>query len=748
MTVSTELSHEEYVGNGVTTDFDFRFRIFESRHLIVVVADSDGNEKTLKNGTDYTIVGAGSYHGGKVVLNKPLAQGWKILLERDLPVVQETDLRNQGKFFAEVHEDAFDYLTMLIQKALGTFSLSLRKPTYLSNYYDAKDNRIANLAPPKLGTDAVNKDYVDNSIKDIDSKTLRVKDKPINALPNTEQRANKILAFDDNGQPITVLPESGSASDVLIELAKPTGVNLIDSGNLLIYKKIGKFGDGGIVEKNNHSIMDNDGYWYVYSGPLPYRYGDSHDDNWINVGLLNGYPVNSVENYGAIGDGRFDNSSSINLAIINNHKLKRETIFGGGIFAVSTPIYVQMGTHYSKHGTTIKGQGIEQTVIQSLTTELTDVITTPETGIIDRYNLVISDLSIKGYPNTNTTNAIRLKTACSRVKLSRVRMEYVNSGFYSEQNFWVNEIIDSQVSECNYGFRMGISGTTNRFDTLFVFGAISGAYVLRTIYSSVGSLAADDCIGDSIYDFRFCNLSVGSLGVESPSGVLPNNIINIDNSENVSIDNITCWLEKEYENDVNVIKTGTCRGAKINGILVSSISKLIFNGKLINGYAGEVSISNIVFNNVELISSGNGISLDKLKINTGLSSVSFEREYGKPLLSGGRIPHGVGFPTNIENRHINNIYTDSSSHPRYGILENDSENPAPDVGDVFLCNSPEKYGLIGYVCTQKGSAIYDSKFGFIPVITNTKPTNPTMKGIQYFDEDENKLKYWDGERWV
>lgn len=235
MTVSTELSHEEYVGNGVTTDFDFRFRIFESKHLIVVVADSEGNETTLKNGTDYTIVGAGSYHGGKVVLNKPLARGWKILLERDLPVVQETDLRNQGKFFAEVHEDAFDYLTMLIQKALGTFSLSLRKPTYLSNYYDAKGNRIANLSPPKTGSDATNKDYVDNSIKDIDSKALRVKDKPINVLPNTEQRANKILAFDDNGQPITVLPESGSASDVLIELAKPTGIKAIGSnhrGNL------------------------------------------------------------------------------------------------------------------------------------------------------------------------------------------------------------------------------------------------------------------------------------------------------------------------------------------------------------------------------------------------------------------------------------------------------------------------------------------------------------------------------------
>ncbi len=40
-------------------------------------------------------------------------------MNRVLDVVQDTDLRNQGKFFPEVHEDAFDYLTMLIQQCLG-----------------------------------------------------------------------------------------------------------------------------------------------------------------------------------------------------------------------------------------------------------------------------------------------------------------------------------------------------------------------------------------------------------------------------------------------------------------------------------------------------------------------------------------------------------------------------------------------------------------------------------------------------
>ncbi|WP_337127353.1 hypothetical protein [Proteus terrae] len=269
MTVSTELSHEEYVGNGVTTDFDFRFRIFESKHLIVVVADSDGNETTLKNGTDYTIVGAGSYHGGKVVLNKPLARGWKILLERDLPVVQETDLRNQGKFFAEVHEDAFDYLTMLIQKALGTFSLSLRKPTYLSNYYDAKGNRIANLAPPKSGSDSANKDYVDNSIKYIDSKTLRVKDKAIPALPSAEQRRNKQLGFDNEGYPQLLDPaETGSLGYVLVD----------------------SFEKGAEITTRYQALhFENNGEYYRWDGDLPKSVP------------VNSSPVNS----GGIGVGKW-----------------------------------------------------------------------------------------------------------------------------------------------------------------------------------------------------------------------------------------------------------------------------------------------------------------------------------------------------------------------------------------------------------------------------------------------------------
>lgn len=218
MTVSTELSHEEYTGNGVTTDFDFRFRIFEAKHLVVSIADQDGTERILMNGTDYTLRGVGSYRGGKVILKMPLATGWKIGIARDLPAVQETDLRNQGKFFAEVHEDAFDYLTMLIQKSLGFLSLCLRKPSFISDHYDAKGNKISNLGKPVKDGDAVDLGTMKEHISAKDKRSLRVADKDIPALPGTSVRRNKQLGFDNNGMPLLLDPaETGALGYVLVD---------------------------------------------------------------------------------------------------------------------------------------------------------------------------------------------------------------------------------------------------------------------------------------------------------------------------------------------------------------------------------------------------------------------------------------------------------------------------------------------------------------------------------------------------
>lgn len=65
-------------------------------------------------------------------------------------------------------------------------------------------------------------------------RSLRVPESVVPELPPVAERSNKLLAFNGMGQPITVLPESGSASDVMIELAKPTGAGLIGYENTTV----------------------------------------------------------------------------------------------------------------------------------------------------------------------------------------------------------------------------------------------------------------------------------------------------------------------------------------------------------------------------------------------------------------------------------------------------------------------------------------------------------------------------------
>lgn len=183
MTVSSQTSTATFVGNGVATAFPLPFRFFENGDIRAYFIDSvTGAATQMVLGSDYTLIGAGEpeVDGNALSLlttTVPLASMRGLYVERVMPQVQETDIVNQGQFFASTHEDVFDRLTMLIQQT------------------------NANSAGAIL---------------------VAIGDPEPSRLVPAEQRANLLMGFDSHGNPIAVAPVSGSASDLATNLANDT----------------------------------------------------------------------------------------------------------------------------------------------------------------------------------------------------------------------------------------------------------------------------------------------------------------------------------------------------------------------------------------------------------------------------------------------------------------------------------------------------------------------------------------------
>jgi len=111
MTISSEVNKSgPYIGNGVTVEFDYGFRIFEETHIVVILAEG-GIETTLTLAADYTVTGVGE-DAGTVVLAVAPADGQTVTLIPTVPFTQTLDLENQGAYFAESVERAFDLAAM------------------------------------------------------------------------------------------------------------------------------------------------------------------------------------------------------------------------------------------------------------------------------------------------------------------------------------------------------------------------------------------------------------------------------------------------------------------------------------------------------------------------------------------------------------------------------------------------------------------------------------------------------------
>lgn len=109
--ITTTTTRATLVGNGLANTLSYPFKIFQASDLVVTSVTA-GVTTTLALTTDYTLSGVGDSDGGTITLVSTPAVGTSVIANRVPALKQLTSIRNQGTYFASVHEDEFDKLTM------------------------------------------------------------------------------------------------------------------------------------------------------------------------------------------------------------------------------------------------------------------------------------------------------------------------------------------------------------------------------------------------------------------------------------------------------------------------------------------------------------------------------------------------------------------------------------------------------------------------------------------------------------
>lgn len=149
MSVGSETSRQTpYTGNGTTATYAYAFHVFNQADLKVIVeTTATGVLTELTLTTDYTVTGVGEAAGGNIVLvdaaqawidgSSFLDTGYKLLIRRKPTNLQETDIRNQGDFYPQAHENQFDKVVYQNQSQQDELNRSVKLPeSIISSDFD------------------------------------------------------------------------------------------------------------------------------------------------------------------------------------------------------------------------------------------------------------------------------------------------------------------------------------------------------------------------------------------------------------------------------------------------------------------------------------------------------------------------------------------------------------------------------------------------------------------------------------
>lgn len=167
MTITSEDTRSYHSGTGGVFDFATGFKFLADEDLLVVLQKASGIDYTQVLNTDYTVADAGEPAGGTVSMVVAPASGEFLSIIQAPTRTQGHDYVSGDDFPADSHEVGLDRVTVIAQRG---HDLVVRTPNLYdgdvdgAGRYNAKSNRLVELADPVGTQDAVTKAYVDAEI--------------------------------------------------------------------------------------------------------------------------------------------------------------------------------------------------------------------------------------------------------------------------------------------------------------------------------------------------------------------------------------------------------------------------------------------------------------------------------------------------------------------------------------------------------------------------------------------------------
>lgn len=412
------LCRTQYICDGVRTDFDFTFAVFEPQDIEVWI-----NGAAVSQG--FEVRGVRETDGGRVVFQAPPAAGSRLTLQRRLIIARETDFQHGGILRSDALNDELDRITAMLQQVDGDTTRAvrlhvsdddaeLRLPAKMNRAgrlvaFDADGNLTTLAAQPSTSAD----------VPDLDAIPEGTINKHFTATE--KQKLDELSPAAGDAYPPQVTPaEKQAASETALRSFSPRDVADIARSNAAAGSVASIFGRVGAV-----SAAAGD-----------YRC-DQIADAGGKVMMLAAErsklaQLRSVRDFGAMGDGIADDTVAINAAINAMPAAGGRLYFPAGVYRIGGTVTLSKpGVYY--------GDG-QATVIRSASASA-------DAFAVNAAQVVITDMTWDAaVPRTGGAYVV-VNTEGSRFRLQRFLMygAYIGVHLFPTHNGATATVAEGQI---------------------------------------------------------------------------------------------------------------------------------------------------------------------------------------------------------------------------------------------------------------------------------------------------------------